>query len=480
MALLESAVFALSWTLTAFWFLAPLTPPGMVALCIYTSLYYIAALMAIRHMARISVWRAVFGTAAVWTLIEIIRSVVPIFAFPWLLMGHSLVYHEQFRQGADLLGVYGLSFLIVLVNAWLAFVLPEYRKQGAHSPRLLHAISASIAALVLAAFVYGELRIRELSPLLKKGPPIAVIQGNIRQKLGRTSEEMERQLHGHLEMHRQIISQAKASGELPVLICWAETMVPGSMNYDDWGKLFKAQVAIGGIPTLAGSNFTEFDPVTKLRLDYNSAYLLNDKGEEVFHYFKRRLVPFGEYNPFPSLSFLGSITRDQYIPGTKPSPVETIPLEGGENSFMAAINICVEDIHPDLAREAVSAGADVLLNITNDGWFYETFGPRAHLKAAALRAVEVRRPLVRVTNTGITAAIDPLGRIEAVLPELTAGTATLRFQRLDRTAPVTLSLVLGELGPALLFFGIFCGCMIRRKETTQESARQGVAGSPAV
>jgi len=470
-----SAVFALAWTLTAFWFLAPLTAPGMLALCVYTSLYYVAALLASRWLAKKSLFRAVFGTAAIWTLIEIARSTIPILAFPWLLLGHSLVFSDYLRQSADLLGVFGLSFLLVLVNATLAFALPAGldSKWLATPPsaRRPLAVVGIVGTLLLAALLYGALRIEHYTPLLKKGPPIAVIQGNILQKLGRTSDEMVAQLYGHLEMHRQIVAEARTSGESPVLICWAETMVPGSMNSDEWGKLFKAQVAIGGILTLAGSNFTLTDPLTQVVRDYNAAYLLDENGAEISHYFKRKLVPFGEYIPyreqFPFLGVLASITRDQYIPGSAPSPVETIPRRGGSHPFTAAINICVEDIHPDIAREAAYAGADVLLNITNDGWFYGTFGPSAHLKAAALRAVEVRRPMLRVTNTGHTVAIDPLGRIELLLPALTVGTAKARLQSLEGTAPVTLSMRVGEWGPALLFFGIFCLSAIpwERKKT---------------
>ncbi|HEY3323999.1 MAG TPA: apolipoprotein N-acyltransferase [Planctomycetota bacterium] len=472
-ALAYSAVFSLAWTAGAFWFLWPLAPPAMMALCIYVSLYYIAALLGVRWMARRSA-RPIFGIAALWVLLEMLRATVPVFGFPWLLLGHSLLYSEHLRQGADLLGVYGLSFLIVAVNAWVAFIFwpmwvskDKDRRATTESMR----VGSMLASLLLATFLYGELRIREIAPRLEAGPPIAVIQGNIREKLNRTYEQCEEQLRGHLEMHRQVAAQAKAGAtETPELICWAETMVPGSMNVDDWGKEFKAQVAATGIPTLAGSNFavSESNSADSGAPQFrNTLYLIDGHGNEIYHYSKRRLVAFGEYVPFtqdlPFMKLLRSITRDQYLSGLEPSKILTIPPDGktreGSAPYHVGLSICVEDIHPDIARQSALAGADALLNVTNDGWFFDTCGPQAHLQAAAWRAIEVRRPLLRVTNTGRTVAVNPLGSMDLLLPEGASGTAVTRLWRYQPQAGVygttTLTMILGDLGAALVFCTVF-------------------------
>jgi len=530
-ALLCAAAFALAWTAACFTFLWPLTRAGMVAVCLYTSAFYVVALWAVRRLARLGVGAAVFGTAALWALVEMLRANVPVFGFPWMLLGHTLLYNDHCRQGADLLGVYGLSFLVAAVNACFAFGLPAWlayslntedteerrgvRRNGfavvsnvfssvflcvlcveksGYGLELKNArrVCAVVALLLAGLFCYGAARIASLTPRLAAGPPIGVIQGNIVEKLGRSGEDLTAQLRGHLEMHRKL-AQPASPEDKPVLICWAETMVPGELSYDGHsdtlGDEFKHEVAACGIPTLAGSNFRvaaapdaqETDPSIS-----NGAFLFDGQGAEVLHYCKRRLVAFGEYIPFtrrfPFLKVLRSITRDQYVPGQAPSPVQALPLtlpspargEGnapltppsparGERNadYHIALNICVEDIHPGLAREAIASGADTLINLTNDGWFYGTYGPRSHLQAAAWRAIETRCPLLRVTNTGRTAAVDPLGRIELLVPEETAGTAIVRLRTvapdsasgLERKR-ATLTLWLGDSGAALIFAAI--------------------------
>lgn len=496
LALLCAAGFALTWTALCFSFLWPLTPGGMIALCLYTSLFYVAALWAVRRLAHLSTGAAVFGTATLWALVEMLRAGVPVFGFPWLLLGHTLLYDERLRQGADLLGVYGLSFLIAAVNACIAFALPAWLPptwgalrptpsapregaggRGTERRNAWHSCSA-VAVLFIGMFFYGAVRIASLTPQLVAGPPIGVIQGNIAQKLGRSDEELTEQLRGHLELHRKLAHPARPEDK-PVLICWAETMVPGYINCDPWGEEFKREVAASGIPTLAGSNFwVAADPA---RPDaeprsYNGAFMFDGKGDQVLHYFKRHLVPLGEYIPFaqrfPLLRTLRSVTRDQYAPGAVPCPAVRLvssPSPPGSGHALS-VNICVEDIHPDIAREAILSGSSVLINLTNDGWFCGTYGPRSHMQAAAWRAVETRCPLLRVTNTGLTVAVDPLGGIELLVPEETAGTAVVRLRSIASgttagTGPIarTLALLLGGAGEASIFAGVLLYLLLRHR-----------------
>jgi len=420
-----AAVFSLVWCGVSFSFLWRLVAPGMIALTIYSALFYIAALLCIR---RVAVWGPVSGvvaTAAIWTLTEILRSVVPVFGFPWLLLGHTLLYHDTLRQGADVFGVYGLSALIACANATLAFAvttwLPERHRISLQfaSKNAWKAVCLS-GMLVFGTQMYGLTMVTRIAPRLVSGPPIGVVQGNVFQKMGRSNAEFTQILEDHIKLHEDLLAKAK---ERPVLVCWAETMVPGSINTDEeWAVRFKAYVKTTKLPALTGANYSLDNPKNPGdAFSYNSAYILDGDGAVVFKYFKRRLVAFGEYVPFtetlPFMKWLRSVTRDQYLRGETASPVYEIP------PYRIATNICVEDIHPDLAAEAANAGANLIINVTNDGWFYKNFGPRAHLQAAAMRSIEVRRPMLRVTNTGYTVLIDPLGRMETLVPLESVGSA---------------------------------------------------------
>lgn len=460
-------LFGLVWSLLCLRFYLHQSFMGWIAGSLYTALYYLAALLAIRWLARRSMRAAVFGTAAVWVLVELARSRIPILGFPWMLLGHATVDAVNLRQGADLLGVYGLSFLVAAVNAAVAFVLtpmffPALRAPEAEAVSRKRA-GLAVAGLMLAAQLYGAYRVHELESRLRPGPLVASIQGCEYLKVGRSAEEKQRQLDEHLVLHAQA-AQSDASGRRPDLIAWAETMVPGAFNLETYGLKFTRTVREHGIPTVFGSDWIEpqdFElPYAEQRW-YNSAFALDASGRVEARYAKRRLVPFGEYIPLteslPFLKALRSVTRDSYRPGEGPSPL----VEW--NGCRFAFNLCIEDAHPDLAREAAQSGASLLLNLTNDGWFKDTFGPAAHLQAARLRAVEVRRPLLRATNTGITCLVDPLGRLEVPVPPDQIGVARLHVQWLE-APPVTLTLWFGEVGVAVLMFIVLTLCCLASRK----------------
>jgi apolipoprotein N-acyltransferase len=182
----------------------------------------------------------------------------------------------------------------------------------------------------------------------------------------------------------------------------------------------------------------------------NSAFLVDGQGEVLAQYAKIRIVPFGEYIPFqqtlPFMCAFRSITRDSYRAGTVPSPL--FDLCGMRGAF----NICIEDIHSDLARASVRAGAQVLFNLTNDGWFSGTSGPRMHLLIAHFRAIETGSTLVRVTNTGWSAVVNPLGEIGLVVPPDQEGVG---WTVLPKTGKVHAPLYL-RLGD----FGVACGLFL--------------------
>jgi apolipoprotein N-acyltransferase len=457
----RAAVFALVWTFCSLWFIAQNTTAGMVVLCIYTSLYYVLALLGVRVLARRGVWSAVFGSAAMWALVEIARSRLPVFGFPWLLLGHAASEWRELRQAADLLGVYGLSFLIVSVNAALAFLVPPLVSARVAAPpgsasRRRYCL-ACVACLLLATLIYGRWRLGALTPLVREGARVALIQGCAYQKIGRTQDEKWQQLRQHLKLHAEA-ARPTLGQERPDLIGWAETMAPGTFNQDPYAKDLLKCVAEFGVPTLCGADWIHPDdlelPILEQRW-YNAAFVLDGSGRELAHYAKRRLVPFGEYVPLrsalPFLHAFGTVTRDTYTPGASPSPV--VRVAGAD----FALNVCIEDCHPDLAREAAWRGASAFLNVTNDAWFAGTHAVRSHLQAASFRAIELRRPLVRATNSGVSAQVTPLGDVQVAIPPDHIGVGRLRLALLSQPQPRTPAMYMGEFWVAVLLCLVLIG-----------------------
>jgi apolipoprotein N-acyltransferase len=190
----------------------------------------------------------------------------------------------------------------------------------------------------------------------------------------------------------------------PRLVVWPETPAPFYLNED---AEFRARVQ--EIARKLGAYFLlgYIDAVGEG--PSNSAALLNPNGDQISRYDKMHLVPFGEYVPFKRILFFAeALTRQvgEFVPGTE----YTISSLDGHRISTA---ICYESIFPDLVRRFVKRGSELLVVITNDGWFGESSAPYQHLRMGVVRAVENRRYMVRTANTGITAIIDPYGRIEA-------------------------------------------------------------------
>ena len=205
---------------------------------------------------------------------------------------------------------------------------------------------------------------------------------------------------------------------------WLETPVPFYLNEDaDFRDLMQTIARKLGAYFVVGY----IDAVGEG--PSNSAGLLDPKGDQVSRYDKMHLVPFGEYVPLKHLlSFAESLTRQvgEFVPGTE----YTISAVDGHH---ISTSICYESIFPDMMRRFVKRGSELLVVITNDGWFGESSAPYQHLRMGVVRAVENRRYMVRTANTGISAIIDPYGRIEASTPigvrTILDGTANFRSDR---------------------------------------------------
>jgi apolipoprotein N-acyltransferase len=329
--------------------------------------------------------------------------------FPWELLGNGLVPHPMLLQVADLTGVYGLSFLLVLINACLWRLLSAPRSR--HSSRYPYAVAV---CLILVAWLgYGYYRLGEVQTLEANSPKlkVAVVQGNIKQ-----GEKWKKEMvTATLDRYAELTQRVKGAQ----LIVWPETAAPFFfLRTPDLSAQVQTIAKENGGSLLFGA------PAWELTAEgesyFNRAYLLCPQGEVLGYYDKAHLVPFGEYVPlrrYPPFSWVGKMVPmvGDFLEG----PVgATVGLPDG---IAVGPLVCYESIFPNLSRAQVANGARLLVNITNDAWFGKTAAAYQHLAMAVMRCVENHVCLARAANTGISAFIDARGRIlwqsEIYVPE---------------------------------------------------------------
>jgi apolipoprotein N-acyltransferase len=379
---------------------------GLILVLSFFPAAFSLALSVLRR-GGIAVWVA---APCAWTAVEFARGHM-FTGFPWDLLGYSLSERLMLIQIADRTGVYGLSFLVVLVNAalWEFFSFAT----GAHRfPWKSAVITVCLVAITVG---YGHGRISAVPPENSgEGFKISLLQGNIPQEL---KWEVTARDHTFATYEKLGNDAARQGAQFLV---WPETGVP--VLFGGRSGEWKPAGAISrklGLEMLVGApSVVMRDGQTRY---YNSAFILD--GEMLrYRYDKIHLVPFGEYMPLSWLLPLGpgiAAREADYSPGSTMT-VMTAP-EGPRFSVL----ICYEAIFPELSRLALANGAQMLINITNDGWFGRTAAPFQHLAMARLRSVENRVWLLRCANTGISAAFDPAGRRVGTIPLETEGILTV-------------------------------------------------------
>jgi apolipoprotein N-acyltransferase len=358
--------------------------------------------------------RALLLAPFAWVAVELARTRIT--GFPWNLLGISQVDNIPLCHIATVTGVYGLSFEIMVVNTALAaaFVLRTERGQRSkRKPLLLATVSAMV---VLQA---GRL---VSPPIVPTDHTARLVQQNIPVLQGGdwTKEYFEGTLR---DLSRISLSapganssgpdQPPASSEHPDLIVWPESPAPfystDPMFRETVSNIARQAQTWMLVGSLGIRNAGETpERATEL---YNSGSLVNPAGEWGERYNKMHLVPFGEYVPFKRVfGFAGGLTKEvgDFSPGTSRAA-----LQAGSK---LGVFICYESIFPDEIRQLAANGAEVFVNLSNDGWYGDSGAYAQHLKQARMRAVENDRWLLRDTNTGVTAAIDPYGRVVSSMP----------------------------------------------------------------
>jgi apolipoprotein N-acyltransferase len=339
---------------------------------------------------------ALFVAPFLWVSLELGRYAIT--GLLWNAIGYSQAFHPLLIQSARWGGVYALSFLVVTANVALAFFLQSRRtKRLVVSLALLTFILFAICA---ALFAGGRNRIAHLR---QSAPIVVAVQPNVPMEGPDDPASMNQLLNRHLELSKQGLTNPIYGPGGWRLVIWPES--PMNFSYSRDSQLRDA------VATFARTNHTSvllnsLEPAGNSG-EHNSAILVNEEGRIVAQYDKIRLMPFGEYVPLPQwipgASSVRGIVGD-FTPGSK---YTLMPL----GDLRAGVFICIEAAHPGIARSFVNEGADVLINISNDGYLGPTPVMRQHLSNAIFRAVENDRDLLRVTNAGISAYIDSRGRV---------------------------------------------------------------------
>jgi apolipoprotein N-acyltransferase len=397
----------------------PLIPASFITLllCAYLALYTAVFGAALVHLRNHHPSLVVVTAPALWTTLELARTYV-FTGFPWSLLGYSQYSLLPVIQIADITGVYGISFLIVMVNAAIAdFILSRKISAGL------------LAALVVTASIlgYGWTRIHTQDSI--GGMTVSVVQGNIEQdKKWDPAYQADT-----IAIYKRLTINAMK--QHPDLVIWPETSTPfyftGARESDrilsDDLRLFVKQ---NKVPLLFGSPTFEIKPDRAI-IGRNSAFLLSPDGVTSGVYHKMHLVPFGEFVPLKKLLFfvekmveaIGDFqSGNEYTVMTMPAVTS-----GQAADVKFSTVICYEIIFPDLVRQFVNNGAEIVTTVTNDAWFGKTAAPYQHFSMAVFRAVENRVPVARAANTGVSGFIDSKGHILATSNIFAAASLTQRI-----------------------------------------------------
>lgn len=342
-------------------------------------------------------------------------------AFPWNLLGYSLAQTALFLQSVSLIGINGLTaFSILFFSAPLLLIPHQDEPSRSQYGRFCALFLLSCVTLLLLA--YGRERLR--SPLaLRKDVQLVLIQPSISQEEKLRPHTLLPILDELLTLSQKALQSLKSSSSSPetkTYLIWPETALPLFLNRTGLPETVLAPFLPDSVTLLTGAFYRETLPPdhkgkNPVR-DYNALYAISGQGQILGLYFKRLLVPWGEYLPFRHL--LGIFEKT--LPFTQngefsPGPLMSEPLLPEGPSVIPLI--CYEAIFPIDRQKETSLSPEMrkewILNLVNDAWFGTTPGPLQHLMHARIRAVSEGLPLVRSTNTGISAVIDPYGRLIA-------------------------------------------------------------------
>jgi len=400
-----------------------------------------------------------FGTSAVltaplfWVSFDWLRYVIT--GLVWNTVGYSQAFQPSMIRSARFGGVYAVTFLLVLTSSAVALILLRPVRR-----------SLIVSGLVLLTVIFLIVLTRPLpnvvTPVIDftNRTLVVGVQPNVPME-SQDDPTMKLLLQRHLQLSIEGLAGTQTNPNTNRLVIWPES--PMNFQYSRDAEL-QNTVASFARANRVSVLLNSLEPAPN-EGGYNSALLINEEGRIVARYDKIRLMPFGEYVPLPRwLPGSGSVRSivGEFTPG---SSYTLMPL----GALRVGVFICVEAVHPAIARSFTHAGADVLINISNDGYLGPTPVMRQHLANAVFRAVENDRDLVRVTNTGITAYIRADGAVEDVTPGFQEAVRTWSISKGSGSTFYTRHGDVFVYGCALFSLGIISASFMTRRKGTHAS-----------
>jgi len=387
-----------------------------IVFLIPSTLYYFAKKIFNKNIA-------LFLLPFFWVSFEFAYSLTD-FRFPWLTFGNSLAYFTSYIQLAEIIGVYGLSLLIIYTNVFVYKSIHTFLNER----RVNYIFISGVIILIIVPIIYGAYRINNYK-ISENRVKVGLIQPNFDPNEKWDAGNLNELIDTYFKLSE------KALGEGAEIIIWPETALPVYLlagGYANEVKKIREFVDSNNIFLLTGMPDATFyynpeeapkdaKPIRDgkiLYTSFNSILLFSNRTEKIQKYEKIKLVPFGEKVPLvESFPFLGdwikwnvgisgwNTGRDTTVFKVKTKAEAKVVKIGGV--------VCIESIYPDFCAAFVQKGAEIIAVVTNDSWYGDSSGPYQHKEISVLRAVENRRSVVRAANGGISCLIDPLGRTVA-------------------------------------------------------------------
>jgi apolipoprotein N-acyltransferase len=413
----------------------PVAAGILVLFCLYLGLYHalFGALIAVFRGSRLALRGALLLSPFAWVAVELARARIT--SFPWDQLGITQVDNPLLTRLAPIVGVYGISFVIAAVNAlWLMRITVKDRRFTKHT-----LIAVGVAVVLLYIVFVRRVQIRgpegttAVATLVQQNLEVGAAASKTGPPL---TKRQELQAYSNLSLYPPInycagipeLASTKCIRVTPVaqlapdalpapvptdIIVWPEAPNDFLERDQEFRTAMSSLARATDAPIIVGNIGLDADPQAERGYDqYNSADFIAPDGSFAGRYDKMHLVPFGEYTPYKRLFFFaGSLLQDVglFDKGKR----RTVFSTGGHTY---GVFICYESVFADEIRQYADMGADVLVNISDDGWYGDTSAAWEHLNMARMRAIENHRWILRATNTGVTAAIDPYGRVTMAAP----------------------------------------------------------------